>query len=243
MIRYAPGMDLNSCRVVSFDVGGTLLRSDPTPAEIYATHLSLLGRPVRAEAVGPVFREAWAEMQSRLSAGEDRYNSVPGGERAWWGEFVREVLARLDHDAPWETLLDSLYSAFSADAIWKVFPTARATLRTLGDRGLRLAVISNWDRRLPGILRGLDLIDAFETVTVSAIEGVEKPAPEIFQLTLDRLGVAPEKVLHIGDSPQEDYAGAENAGMDALLIDRHELFVDEPYRRITSLKDILDFTG
>lgn len=233
-------MDVNAYRVVTFDVGGTLLRSDPTPAEIYAIHLSRLGRTVEAEDVGPVFRDAWAEMQSRLTAGEDRYNSVPGGERAWWGEFIREVLARLDHDAPWETLLDDLYAAFSADAVWKVFPTARTTLRVLADRGARLAVISNWDRRLPGILQGLDLIDAFETVTVSAIEAVEKPAPEIFQLTLDRLGVAPEEALHIGDSPQEDYIGAQHAGLDALLIDRHDLFVEEPYHRITSLKEILD---
>jgi hypothetical protein len=34
---------------VSFDVGGTLLYSDPSPAEIYATHLSRYGRAVEAE--------------------------------------------------------------------------------------------------------------------------------------------------------------------------------------------------
>lgn len=236
-------MNSNGYRVVTFDAGGTLLRSEPTPAEIYATHLSRLGRKVRPEDVGPVFRDAWAEMQSHISAGEDRYNSVPGGERAWWGQFVRLVLERLEHNAPWEALLDDLYAAFSEDAVWKTFPTARETLGTLAERGIRLAVISNWDRRLPDILRNLDLFDAFETVTVSAIEGVEKPAPEIFQRTLDLLGISPEQALHIGDSPQEDYAGAENAGMDALLIDRHELFVDESYCRINSLKDILDLTG
>ena len=231
---------MNGYRVVTFDVGGTLLRSDPTPAEIYATHLSRLGKPVRADEAGPVFSDAWAEMQNRIPAGEDRYSSVPGGERAWWGEFVREVIVRLDHDAPWEKLLDELYTAFANDAVWKVFPTARTTLDTLAERGVRLAVISNWDRRLPEILQKLDLAAAFEIVTVSAIEGVEKPAPEIFQRTLDRMGVSPEQALHIGDSPQEDYAGAERAGLDALLIDRHDLFVEEPYRRITSLQEILD---
>ncbi len=236
-------MNSNGYRVVTFDVGGTLLRSEPTPAEIYATHLSRLGRKVDVEDAGPVFRDAWAEMQSRISPGEDRYNSVPGGERAWWGEFVRLVLDRLNHDAPWEALLDNLYAAFSEDAVWKVFPATRNTLKVLTERGVRLAVISNWDRRLPDILQKLELIDIFETVTVSAIEGVEKPAPEIFERTLDRLGVTPDQALHIGDSPQEDYTGAQHAGLEALLIDRHNLFVEESYQRITSLQQILELTA
>ena len=88
-------METNGYTAVTFDIGGTLLFSDPSPAEIYATHLSRLGRKVDAEDAGPVFRDAWAEMQSRISAGEDRYNSVPGGEREWWGQFVRLILDRL----------------------------------------------------------------------------------------------------------------------------------------------------
>jgi len=197
----------NRPAAVTFDAGNTLLYCDPSPSEIYATQLSRLGRPVHAEEVGPVFRQAWAEMQRRTSPGRDRYNSVPGGERAWWGEFVKEILGQLDHDAPWEPLLDDL--------------------------------ISNWDRRLPDILRSLGLIARFEAVTVSAIEGVEKPSQEIFQRTSRRLGVDPSSILHVGDSPLEDYSGARNAGFAAVLIDRHNLFADEPYQRISSLDEVL----
>ncbi len=233
-------MNSQSVEAVAFDAGGTLIYCDPSPAEIYATHLSRLGRPVQAEDVGPVFRQAWAEMQLRTMPGWDRYNSIPGGERAWWGEFVNDVLARLDHDAPADILLDDLYAAFSDAGVWNVFPAAVSTLGELSTRKIALAVISNWDRRLPDILRTLNLIDAFDVVTVSAIEGVEKPAPEIFQRTLDRLGVAPASVIHVGDSPLEDYRGAEDAGLEALLIDRHGLFVDDGYRRIASLAEVLD---
>jgi putative hydrolase of the HAD superfamily len=233
-------MIAQSVSAVAFDAGGTLIYCDPSPAEIYATHLSRLGRPVNAEDVGPVFRQAWAEMQLRTAPGRDRYNSVPGGERAWWGEFVREVLVRLDHDAPAEELLDDLYTAFSDEGVWKVFPETAGTLMDLKARGASLAVISNWDRRLPDILRSLKIIDAFDAVTVSAIEGVEKPAPEIFARTLDRLGVTPARALHVGDSPLEDYRGAEDAGLTALLIDRHETFAGDGYRRIASLAEVLD---
>jgi len=230
----------NRPAAVTFDAGNTLLDCDPSPSEIYAVQLSRRGRPVHAEEVGPVFRQAWAEMQSRTSPGQDRYNSAPGGERAWWGEFVKEVLGQLDHDAPWEPLLDDLYAAFSDDGVWRVFPEAATTLNKLRTRGLALAIISNWDRRLPDILRSLDLFDWFEVVTVSAIEGVEKPSQEIFQRTSSRLGVDPSSTLHVGDAPLEDYAGAKNAGFAAVLIDRHDLFADEPYRCISSLDEILE---
>ena len=229
----------NRPAAVTFDAGNTLLYCDPSPSEIYANQLSRLGRPVHAEEVGPVFQQAWAEMQRRTSPGRDRYNSVPGGERAWWGDFVKEILGQLDHDAPWEPLLDDLYAAFSDDGVWRVFPEIAATLNNLRTRGLALAIISNWDRRLPDILRSLDLIDRFEAVTVSAIEGVEKPSQEIFQRTARRLGVDPSSILHVGDSPLEDYSGARNAGFAAALIDRHNLFADEPYQRISSLDEVL----
>jgi putative hydrolase of the HAD superfamily len=232
-------MGKNGFKAVTFDAGGTMILCDPSPGEIYAHHLSLLGRPVRAEDVGPVFREAWAELQRRTLPGQDRYNSVPGGEIGWWGEFVREVIQRLDHDAPWEPLLENLYEAFCEASVWKVFPETRSTLEALSARGLRLAVISNWDRRLPEILKSLELTKEFETVTVSSIEGIEKPAPEIFERTLERMGISANEAIHVGDSPLEDYTGAKEAGLEAALIDRHELFAGESYRRISSLDQIL----
>jgi putative hydrolase of the HAD superfamily len=229
----------NGFAAVTLDAGGTMIYSDPSPGEIYAHHLSRYGRPVRAEDVGPVFRDAWAEMQRKTPPGLDRYNSVPGGEIAWWGAFVREVLRRLDHDAPWEPLLNDLYDAFCETSVWKAFPETEETLDQLAARGIRLAVISNWDRRLPDILRSLDLYDRFETVAVSSIEGFEKPAPEIFHRAVDRMGISAEATIHVGDSPLEDYDGAENAGLGAALIDRHDLFTDGTYRRISSLEEIL----
>jgi len=230
---------MHDVAAITFDAGGTMIYCDPSPGEIYAHHLSRLGRPVQADEVGPTFRDAWAAMQRRSVPGQDRYNSIAGGELAWWGAFVREVLSRLDHDAPWEPLLEDLYAAFCEASIWKVFPETMSTLEALAGRGVRLAVISNWDRRLPDILRSLQISEIFETVTVSSHEGIEKPSSEIFRRTLERMEISPEETIHVGDSPLEDYSGAENAGLGAALIDRHELFVGEPYRRISTLSEIL----
>lgn len=234
-IRYPTVM----ASAVTFDAGNTLLYCDPSPAEIYARELSRLGRSVNAEEVGPVFRYAWAEMQQRTDFARDRYSSVAGGEKAWWGEFVREVLERLDHDAPWEPLLDDLYAAFADAAVWKMFPETRTTLEELASRDVPLAVISNWDRRLPEILGSLGILDLFDVVVVSAIEGVEKPSPEIFRRALKRLDLEPDQALHVGDSPLEDYNGAEAAGLTPVLLDRHRIFNLDGYRRITTLDEVL----
>jgi REG-2-like HAD superfamily hydrolase len=230
----------NGLSAVSFDAGNTLLYCDPSPSEIYAEHLSRHGRAVSADDVGPVFKSAWAEMQRRTATGRDRYSSVSGGERAWWGGFVREVLRQLDHDAPWEVLLEDLYAAFSDSRVWKVFDDTPIALDALEAAGVRRAVISNWDRRLPEILDTLRLSERFEVVTVSSLEGVEKPARGIFERTLDRLGLAADAVLHVGDSPLEDYAGASAAGLNAVLLDRRGLFSETEYRRVASLEELVE---
>lgn len=228
---------------VTLDAGDTLLYCNPTPAQIYAEGLSRHGRPVSADEVGPVFQEAWARLQRRTAPGRDRYSSVDGGERAWWGAFLDEVLGLLGHDAPAKALLDDLYAAFSRPEIWHLFPDTVPALEGLRSCGVRLAVVSNWDRRLPTILDGLGLTAWFDHVTVSSLEGVEKPAPEIFVRTAAALDVAPARMLHVGDSPREDYQGAIGAGLEARLIDRRAAFDGAPFQRIASLRELVDLVA
>lgn len=222
---------------VTFDAGNTLLYCDPTPAEIYAEALSRHGRAVTPQEVAPAFHGAWAAMQHNIPAGSDRYAE---DERLYWGDLLQEVLTRLDHDAPWRQLLDDLYRAFARPDVWRLFPDSLTTLEELRRRGRRLAIVSNWDRRLPEILDRLGITARVDTVVVSAIEGIEKPAAGIFEAALERLGIAAGAALHVGDSPREDYEGARAAGLAAALIDRDNMFVGGDYHRISTLASVLD---
>jgi len=226
--------------VVCLDAGHTLLYADPPPPVLYARAMSRLGRSVSPDEVAPAFAETWAAMQQDSPPGRDRYASLPGGERAWWGLFVRRVLDRLGHDAPWRPLLDELWAAFAEPSLWRTYSEVHPTLVDLRRRGMRLAVVSNWDSRLPEILAGLDLVRHFDAVTVSRIEGVEKPDPEIFRRTLERLGTTPDTAVHVGDSPLEDYRGATAAGLKAVLIDREGRFTADRLCRIERLDELLD---
>jgi len=103
-------------------------------------------------------------------------------------------------------------------------------------------VVSNWDSRLPILLEHLGLEEFFDTVLVSALEGVEKPGVGIFQRAAARLGVTPASCVHVGDSPLDDYRGAESAGMRAVLVDRHGAF-DNGYLRVKDLRGLYDILG
>jgi HAD superfamily hydrolase (TIGR01549 family) len=60
----------------------------------------------------------------------------------------------------------------------------------------------------------------FEALAVSDEAGVAKPDPRIFHAALERLGLGPDEVLFVGDSLQDDYAGAVRAGIDFCYYNR-----------------------
>jgi FMN phosphatase YigB (HAD superfamily) len=95
------------------------------------------------------------------------------------------------------------------------FEPARGAVAAVGELerlGLRLAVVSNWDVALPEHLERLGLANRFAAVVTSAEAGAPKPDPRIFELALERMGVSPERALHVGDS-EADEVGARAAGM------------------------------
>ncbi|HUC19945.1 MAG TPA: HAD-IA family hydrolase, partial [Candidatus Polarisedimenticolaceae bacterium] len=61
-----------------------------------------------------------------------------------------------------------------------------------------------------------DLRDLFDVVVTSQEVGVMKPQPEIFHLTLDRLGVKPDEAVFIDDR-EDNVRGGEAVGIHSIL--------------------------
>jgi putative hydrolase of the HAD superfamily len=91
-------------------------------------------------------------------------------------------------------------------------PGALGALETLRSAGLELACVANWDASLGHHLAHAGVDRLFGAVVTSAEAGEPKPAPRAFLLALERLGVRPDRALHIGDSPA-DRDGARAAGV------------------------------
>ncbi len=83
--------------------------------------------------------------------------------------------------------------------------------------GIKTAIINNGLKTLfHGLLDKYDLKDRFDLLVNSAEEGVEKPDPEIFLRTCQRLQVQPEQCVMIDDD-EKLLVGAKELGMRTIL--------------------------
>ncbi len=81
----------------------------------------------------------------------------------------------------------------------------------------RTAIISNaFDDLRQVLTEELEIADLFDVITVSAEEGVMKPAAQIYQMTLDRLGCQPADAVFIDDN-SGNIDGAQQIGLPAIL--------------------------
>jgi HAD superfamily hydrolase (TIGR01549 family) len=112
--------------------------------------------------------------------------------------------------------VDELMAAIRFETFDDVVPA----LTELRARGLSLVAVSNWDCSLSEVLERLGIAALLDGVVVSALVGVAKPGARIFEQALTLAGCGPAEVLHVGDSPENDIAGARAVGIRAVLLDR-----------------------
>jgi putative hydrolase of the HAD superfamily len=210
--------------VVLLDMGGTLVGPSVSFGAVYHEVCARLGLEVDRDRVEHHIWEVWAEMDRAIPPGKDRYAYFPGGEDEYWLRFAKRVLEQAAgvelKDGFAHRAMEHIRDAFMTPSAWLVFPDVRPALERLDDDGVRLAVVSNWDSRLPQVLEMLELTPFFEEVAVSHLGGVEKPDPRIFRRVLERMDVGPESAVHVGDVPELDLDGARAAGIDGVLVDR-----------------------
>ena len=112
------------------------------------------------------------------------------------------------------SITDGWLEADNFDLYEDVLPV----LALLRERGVKIALVSNTSRDLDAFVRHHRLdVDAW---IASGKHGKVKPSPTIFKAALDQLGVEAEAAVMVGDSPEDDVAGAEALGIRALLLDR-----------------------
>jgi putative hydrolase of the HAD superfamily len=130
---------------------------------------------------------------------------------------LRERCARLVSDELGvEVSADELVEAIRFHA----YADAAPALTELRGRGKRLIAVSNWDCSLPEVLERCGLGELLDGVVSSAAAGARKPDPAIFEAALELAGCGPDEAIHVGDTPEDDVAGARAAGIRPLLIAR-----------------------
>ena len=90
-------------------------------------------------------------------------------------------------------------------------------LHRMKDR-YRLGLVSNFYGNVATLCEEAGLAEILDVILDSALVGMSKPDPEIFQAALERLKLPPEKVISVGDSFERDMIPAREIGMKTIWL-------------------------
>jgi putative hydrolase of the HAD superfamily len=198
-------------RAVLLDSLGTLVELEP-PAPRLRARLAELGFEVDEERAARAFGAEVAYYVEHHVEGRDQSTLAELRNRCAAVLVDELAIPELPLPHAREALLDSIS--------FRAFPDAAPALRELRTRGLSLVVASNWDCSLREVLGSAGLLELVDDVVPSAAAGAAKPDPAVFRAALEAAGCGPEEALHVGDSEENDVAGARAAGIRAVLLRR-----------------------
>jgi putative hydrolase of the HAD superfamily len=224
---------------VFFDAAGTLFETREPVGETYARIARAYGLNASAGAVDAAFRYTFRAAGPLAFGMGHEPEQLRRLEREWWRDLVVRTFAGLGEFSDFEAFFNSLFEFFADPAHWIADAEALPTLRALRERGLTLGIISNFDHRLYRILDGLGLASWFDSITISSEAGYAKPSVKLFETVLEQHRLAPSQAIHVGDSEHLDLAGASEAGIAAILINRksgEDVSVAGRMARISSLR-------
>lgn len=113
---------------------------------------------------------------------------------------------------------------------WFVEKDAAPMLEMLRERGHHLAILSNAadDDDVQTLVDNARLRPYFDFILTSAVAGVRKPSPRIFEIALARWNARPEQAIMVGDTITADIAGANQVGITSVWVMRR---ADTPENR------------
>lgn len=218
-------------RVLLLDVGNTIAFLD----------VGAVADVVRAEGheVDP------AVLRKVEGRAKRRYEMLLAGgvsHEEGWGLYLATLLEEggLSADDA-RAMIAPLRRAHDRLNLWRSVPADLSpALDRIRAAGVRVAIVSNSEGRLPELLEHTGVAHHFERIVDSHHEGVRKPDPEIFRRALERLGIRSDETIYLGDIPGVDVEGANAAGIAAVLVDPYDFYPDFRGERVPSVAAWID---
>ena len=105
----------------------------------------------------------------------------------------------------------------------------------------RLGIVTNGSPDLQmAKIKGGKLEDFFEYILISGDVNFGKPDKRIFKKALDRFNVKKESVIMVGDSIRTDIAGANNAGISSIWLNRSDKENETSIKPAATIKDLAE---
>jgi len=231
---------------VFFDFGGTLFsyrRVGGGTGRLIFDAVARLGVAVEPAKIGPAYRDATRDAYQAMGA-QPYYL-----HRDLFADMWRRFAIRLgaDPSPDWmQWLIDTQREIVTES--FELRDDCVATLGKLRAAGLHVSVVSNIDDDyLEPMVARAGLGDLLDDWTSSEEAGSCKPHEAIYHFACAKARCAPEEVLFVGDSPEQDIAGARAVGMTTALIREPDApppgsgvgAAGEPHHEIASLAEVL----
>lgn len=217
-------------RAVLFDLGGTLVDEKD-----FAGWTELLRRyylDIDPDHLHHAFYEVEADVDARPH---------PLGREEGLIDFWRRTLSRAaEREVDERTTRKFLAAVHETERPVQLYSDVRRCLDTLRSERRGLGVVSNStsEAAVRRLLDRVGILDYFSRIVSSGTEGVEKPNPEIFRRAVERMGVAAEETLYVGNLAHTDALAAEAAGLHGVWLNREGFGYGENPPEITSLLEV-----
>lgn len=228
-------------RWVLWDVRDTLLKVRFSVGEQYCREARQVGLSLNPLEVNSAFLQVYKSYSSTYP----NYGIAQGlNGHTWWTSVVKETfyLCGVQDPALLRTLSYNLYHNFCNSQNWEVYDDSKKALEACSSQGLKLGVVSNFDKRLEAILKACDLLSHFSFLITSEDANVAKPSPLIFEKALQKCGVSAAQVAHVGDHYINDYLASRSMGIHGFLLDRENKYEQSDLvlseHRLSSLKEL-----
>jgi putative hydrolase of the HAD superfamily len=228
-------------KAILFDLDGTLRANQPEGVEAFIEYASRVGIALTPEQIEVCEREVhryWAngaQVADHLS----RYD-----ERGFWVNYNQVLLDAMGihHQPDAADRIQDQFNHYQPQDV--VFADTPMVLQTLKLAGYTLGLVSNRDRELDTLATYYGFRQYFAFTLSGGQARSFKPDPGIFRQALQLAGdVPPQQALYVGDNYFADVMGALSVGMDALLVDPHDVFRDYYPKRVKMLREVLGFLG
>jgi putative hydrolase of the HAD superfamily len=205
---------------ICFDATGTLIELKENVGEVYHRIALEHGVDLPAWRLEDAFRRILRRAPPRGVDG-DTIARRRQHEVGWWFERIRETFQATDSTARFDNFpafAQALFDAYSTADLWRLRPGVSPMLALLRDRDWPLAVVSNFDHRLPKLLEQLDIHDVFELVMIPSESGAAKPDRAVFEAVGEALETPLQQLLYVGDDAKEVLEAIAQLGLQVFDI-------------------------
>jgi 2-haloacid dehalogenase len=197
-------MDFSRFSTISFDCYGTLINWEAGILPALHTVLSRHQLNLEDSALLELYGESEAEAES--------------GPYQKYRDVLQSVVRAFGQRLGFQPSSDDMRTLSESVPVWPPFPDTVAALQNLKSR-FKLAIISNIDDDLFAKTQKLLGVE-FDAVITAEQARSYKPSLRNFQLALQRLGIHPAHLLHIGQSIYHDVLPAQSLGIATVWVNR-----------------------